>query len=313
MRDEFERTLGKGKKLEIPLLLKDWQSARLDAMGVNPQTVSLEVSLTRIHKYPFSRGPREVAELGDFVLHVEYTSPNRYFGLSNFFQIKRITNDNVKALIDLKQLRFLTCRGTMRVGKWKLGVPINPSDFERAGPWSHYWFIHTSTAANRLLAPVLLANSANWRIYEEEWVGSQFFDLVIGRFAEKSHTSLTDEFRTLNLGTSFMCAEGVTSLLRMSGLNNLCNLGVQSLKPRSINLIEGDKPISPIQPGGVELSDCLFLRHGISTSFIQSIVAASKNKGLAESASNSGLAVIIKVRAGGPEYRNDNEFIPEQG
>jgi hypothetical protein len=121
----------------ITLSIRDGQHEILNRVfGSQIKEILLELSLREIHKLRFARGPDDRAELGDFVLHVQYVAPGRTFGLSNFFQIKRVMSPSCKVPISTKQLRFWLCPTTMSYWNWDVNNTIELAKFKRYGECS---------------------------------------------------------------------------------------------------------------------------------------------------------------------------------
>jgi hypothetical protein len=311
---EFRNRVKASKgRLSFDLMLLPWQENLLTDLGISPPKVTLEVAVTSMHGFRFARGPDDRAELGDLVIHVDYVSKKIQFGLSNFVQIKLIKDKKARPSIDTKQLRFSICLGEFYYQDWKRGQPMNPFNVERHGPWSHYWFMHSSLEANDILTPVLMANSEGWNL--GEWPAPELVFARLGFFSLRPQMRRADdviarEIRNSHLTSSFLSSENVLSRLRAEGLGDLCSMKVEELPTSKVSLAKNDRPLVPIQPAGVEISNCLFQRHGIRTPFIQSIVDAATGKTIKDSIEKSGLVLIVKVRAGGEEGRNEDEFIP---
>jgi len=71
---------------------------------------------------------------------------------------------------------------------------------------------------------------------------------------------------------------------------------------------DAKKLLIPLYPSGLRFLDCVFLRNKVDSGFLSKILSIASELGPAKQAQKSGLAIVLTVRFGGQEVRNEREI-----
>ena len=318
----MEQEIGNQGPITFPLEVHEIQKLMLKDIGIPEEackSIQLEIALMKLHKLRFARGPTDKAELGDFVLHTEYIAPNRFTGLSNFFQIKRIRDEMARVKVDMKQIRFWVCPTKMRYWDWERDYTIDLAKFQRWGECCHYWFIHSSKQAHGKIVNNLLRNSRSWSPIDSAIPFLMTRRIIIHhltgiRFSQQPLYSEGPamEIRNLYLTNSFIFCSSMLELLAIHGEAGLCSKHATALTTKTIDLMKNSKQVFvPLQPGGVRFIDSVLLRHGIDPDLLRSIIKAGAGLAPEKEAEKAGaIAILVRVRVGGEEVRSEQEISP---
>jgi len=258
----------------------------------------------------FAKGNSEKAELADFVLHVQYVAPHdRYVGLSNFFQMKRVTDETCRAAIDLRQIRFWACPSKMSYWDWDPKNTVNVSDYYRHGECSYYWFAHSSKEAHNALADGLLANARSWMSSESRhsvhsgWLHPFLFMRILASMTPPV------QLDPIHLVSSCASCASVKEAVRVQRSTRICTVRTSGSKSKTIHLMnDAKKLVIPLYPCGLRFLDCVFLHHGVDSGLLSKILSIASELGPAKQAQKSGLVIVLTIRLGGQDVRNEREI-----